>query len=296
MTWGRVDESWRTHRKVLAAGPEAGGFWWACVCYSNLHLTDGYIPRSELRHVWPGLHPRRVSRLVATLLGVLLLEESDSSPISRADPSDLTRGSFVVVHDFLDFNDSRTKVLEKRRKEREKKARQRSLSPGDSRRDSPGVSLARAPASPDPTRPDPSIATVPVAPVAPPPADARVPSDDIEELQTRLAPSAPWDEARKRAARCRSTGRMQDGPWLTVLRGLEAYPDEAGEAVSRYVDGDHEGKREKYIVGIARGLAEDRKRGNGQRAGGMQPPAPASAFEGAEERNAERRRREGTTF
>ena len=57
---------------------------------------------------------------------------------------------------------------------------------------------------------------------------------------------------------------MQDGPWLAALLALEAFPDEAPAAVSRYVDGDLEGKREAYIVGIARRMAEERKAGRGR--------------------------------
>lgn len=145
MTWGRIDEGWRSHRKILGAGPEAAGFHVACICYANAHLTDGAIPTAELSRVWPGLHPRKVGRLVRECLANGLLTETGSG-------GELT----LHVHDFLEYNDSREYVLEKRRKEREKMRRRRGMSPGDTQGDTQGESRAPVPTRPVPTRPVPT--------------------------------------------------------------------------------------------------------------------------------------------
>lgn len=55
-----------SHPKFVAAGPQAGWLFVCGLCYSNEHLTDGFIPGCALAVVGPGIgHARRLAaRLV----------------------------------------------------------------------------------------------------------------------------------------------------------------------------------------------------------------------------------------
>ena len=44
MPWFRLEDSFDTHPKVIAAGNEATGLFVRCGTYCARHLTDGYIP------------------------------------------------------------------------------------------------------------------------------------------------------------------------------------------------------------------------------------------------------------
>ena len=51
MTWVRIDDRFPTHRKALAAGPLGRDLYVCALAYSNLHLTDGQIPRAALESI-----------------------------------------------------------------------------------------------------------------------------------------------------------------------------------------------------------------------------------------------------
>src|SRR2546429_7891241 len=46
MPWFRLDDSFHSHPKVIAAGNEAIGLYVRCGAYSAQHLTDGFIPEN----------------------------------------------------------------------------------------------------------------------------------------------------------------------------------------------------------------------------------------------------------
>ena len=174
MPWGRLDDSLYDHPKVEALPDDvrlAGvGLWARAISWCNRYLTDGRIPRS------------RIAKLDATL------DLADA--LVAVGLFDVTSDGYAV-HDFLDFNDSRATVLERRQREAERKAeyrRQKGLAarpsgtPGGTssvdRESVPPVVPAGVPAGqpqmsqrvsqrdsraresrPDPTRPDPTRPT-----------------------------------------------------------------------------------------------------------------------------------------
>lgn len=56
MTWFKVDDSFHSHPKVLAAEPAALGLWVVAGTWSSANLTDGFVPD----HVLPRLLPDAV--------------------------------------------------------------------------------------------------------------------------------------------------------------------------------------------------------------------------------------------
>ena len=45
MPWFRMDDSFHSHPKVIAAGNEAVGLYVRCGTYAAEHLTDGFVDR-----------------------------------------------------------------------------------------------------------------------------------------------------------------------------------------------------------------------------------------------------------
>lgn len=123
MPWGRLDDSLYDHPKldelpsdpaeverILAGIPPAAllrlaaiGLWTRAISWSNRFLTDGVVPRAKLAKL------DGTTALADALAGecVTLFEKTATG---------------YAVHDFLQFNDSRADVLERRRKEAERKA------------------------------------------------------------------------------------------------------------------------------------------------------------------------------
>jgi hypothetical protein len=176
MPWGRIDDSLYDHRKLdlLADGRLEGvGLWAVAISWCNRHLTDGHVPTRQIERLG-GTHD-----LAEQLVEVGLFDRSDGG---------------YLVHDFLDFNDSKQDVLARREKEAQRKAvwrktrmsqRDTTPRPGGtqdpsthdvpvgqavstdvpaghttgqmSRRDSRARDVARIPTRPDPTRPIDSL-------------------------------------------------------------------------------------------------------------------------------------------
>lgn len=91
MTWVRLDDKMPRHPKVGALSDAAFRAWVEGLCYSAEYLTDGHLPTVFLRQV----KPRTQTELVANGLWE-------------------ANGNGVHVHDFLDFQPSRTQVTELR--------------------------------------------------------------------------------------------------------------------------------------------------------------------------------------
>src|SRR5262245_46818288 len=105
MPWGRLDDSLYDHPKLDLLPIEqrlAGvGLWARSISWCNRFLTDGHIPRNRIEKLdgTPEL---------ADLLVAAGLFETDASGYR--------------IHDFLEFNDSRAHVEERRSKDAERKA------------------------------------------------------------------------------------------------------------------------------------------------------------------------------
>jgi hypothetical protein len=145
--WFRLDDSFHSHPKVIAAGNEAIGLYVRCGTYAAEHLTDGFIPEH-----------------VVLLYGSPALAES----LVRTKLWRRTRGGWRMP-DYLDYNPAKEAVDKERKNaaERQRRSREARLSRRDSQRDS-DVTHAT------PTRPDPNMAGVTTDPERP--STARAPN------------------------------------------------------------------------------------------------------------------------
>lgn len=104
MAWLRMDDRVRTHPKIVKAGPLAGWLWFCGVCYCREHLTDGVIQDGMIPTLAPGLTSAK--KHAQTLVDVGLWHR--------------TEGGYHV-HDFLDWNPSRTEIETNRAKDSRRK-------------------------------------------------------------------------------------------------------------------------------------------------------------------------------
>ena len=103
MTWGRLDDEFPDHPKVLSAGPLAELLQVRAICYANRHLTDGVIPAAAV-----GKLTHDFDRLI--------LDGTDARSIDWAgimvkhglwEP----HGADYQIHDFLVYNLAKADVL-----------------------------------------------------------------------------------------------------------------------------------------------------------------------------------------
>jgi hypothetical protein len=115
MPWFRLDDSFHSHPKVIAAGNEAIGLYVRCGTYAAEHLTDGLVPKD-----------------VVLLYGSTALADE----LVRVKLWRRTRGGWTI-HDYLDYNPSREAVENERKNatERQRRRRDHMLSRRDSQRD-----------------------------------------------------------------------------------------------------------------------------------------------------------------
>jgi hypothetical protein len=139
LTWFKVDDSFHSHPKVLAASPAALGLWVVAGSWSGSNLSDGFVPD----HVLPRLLPDSAS---------LAKELVNAGLWKRA------RGGYRF-HDWGDFNPQRRDVEEERKAARERMRRLRSgrKPAGSAVNGSPehGANVRELFATP--TRPDPIL-------------------------------------------------------------------------------------------------------------------------------------------
>jgi hypothetical protein len=109
VAWVKLDDSFWSHPKVMAAGNEIAGAYVRMLCYSASHLTDGRVPEEA-------------ARVIAKQRTLDLLQEFSFIEAN---------GTGFVIPDYLDFNPSREKVLEERRKAAERQAKSREKSQRD---------------------------------------------------------------------------------------------------------------------------------------------------------------------
>jgi hypothetical protein len=113
--WFRLDDSFHSHPKIIAAGNEAIGLYVRCGTYAAQHLTDGFIPED-----------------VALLYGSAELADTlVSAKLWRR-----ARGGWRMP-DYLDYNPSKEAVDKERKSaaERQRRRRDTMVSRRDSRRD-----------------------------------------------------------------------------------------------------------------------------------------------------------------
>lgn len=142
MPWVRLDDQFPDHPKIDQAGPLAGWLFVCGLAYCNRQLTDGFIPKATMPRLSTVPNPAKVARALVD-----------------AGLWDAVDGGWQV-HDYLDFQPSRDKVLAERaaataRQQKRRSRRDTAVTPPEPRRESH---------DPDPTRPtpltsDPSLTT-----------------------------------------------------------------------------------------------------------------------------------------
>lgn len=136
MSWFKLDDNAPDSEKWLAIPAryraDAWTLWTCLGCRSSRLLTDGRIPNANDLGRIMGMTSSRIRRAYGYLIEANFVCETDST---------------WEINDFLEYNPSKTQVVENREKERDRKATARARKADLSRRDS---------ALPDPTRPDPS--------------------------------------------------------------------------------------------------------------------------------------------
>ena len=99
MCWLRIDDAMYTNRKVLRVSTDAKVLYVWAMDYSAHELTDGI------------LEPREV----AALAGMLGIKDWEPVATELCDAGLFERdGDLYVIHDYLDYNPSREKVLAER--------------------------------------------------------------------------------------------------------------------------------------------------------------------------------------
>lgn len=107
-TWVKIYNGMPSHPKLLRARADAGWLHLCGLCYSNEHLTDGFIAREVLVIAAPGVkHPER---LAARLASVGLWHEVDGG---------------WQIHEYSEYQRSASEVKERRTRDAERKAQDR---------------------------------------------------------------------------------------------------------------------------------------------------------------------------
>jgi hypothetical protein len=192
LTWGKVDDQFHAHRKAKRAWkghPRALGLHLLAMSYCAGQLTDGLVDDEFVDEKIPAARER--DQVTAALVeSGLWARETDG----------------WRINDWHDYNPTRAEVLDRRRKDAERKHARRhgesTKNPKGVRADSNGSPSdpSRAGAFPDPTRPDPT----PEDPPCIPPKGGRH-KDRVK-----------WEEAALKWAR--SLGYTADD--MTLLRAI----------------------------------------------------------------------------
>lgn len=217
MPWVKLDDGFYANPKVIRAKPLARSLYLAGLCHCASGLTDGQITKAAIPLLMAQTGATRA--MAANLVAVGLWHD---------------RGDHYEVHDWQEFNASAQAVSERRKAEREKKARQRAsgsaksikgdggrfVSPGDragdTPRESPPPSRRESPATrPDPTQVLPSSVTE--SGVEPDVAGAGAPA---EEDRSPTNPEALAAAAIAHMARCDLRADQAKG---TLIKNPDAW-------------------------------------------------------------------------
>jgi hypothetical protein len=110
MTYAKFDDRCPEHPKIAALSDREFRSWFEMVCYSARNLTDGFVPGRIAKQRWDGqLHALLKARVV-----------------------ELVDGGGFRVHDYLDWNDSK-QTVEQRRERARRAALSKASSPAPSR-------------------------------------------------------------------------------------------------------------------------------------------------------------------
>ena len=117
--WSRLDDTFLDHPKIFVAGELIGengaaiavGMYAVGLMWTNKHLTDGFLPLAVVRKFPHCVRPDSVADALVT------------AGLWESCTKKLVQG--FLVHDFADFNLSGAAVRQRRREDRDRKARER---------------------------------------------------------------------------------------------------------------------------------------------------------------------------
>lgn len=132
MAWVRIDDSFLTNAKALAAGKDGRALIIAGLCYSAANLTDGFIADSALSMLAGAAEVK--AKPTATLLVQIDAWHREGHSCDRCPPVPSGR---YLIHDFLDYHPTRAQVEADREAGAERQRRSR-VSRRDRPRDRPG--------------------------------------------------------------------------------------------------------------------------------------------------------------
>lgn len=211
MPWGRLDDTLYDHPKLDLIPVEdrlaAIGLWARAISWCNRFLTDGLVPRDR----------------IAKLDGTLDLADRLVVAGLFETASDVPTGHFRV-HDFLAFNDSREKVLERRANDAKRKAEWRAA------REAEKAEKARHAGTPRTKRarvPSSVPASVPPESHAESQRDSRTHEsrpDPTRPNESRETPQPPAASGGRRTTRRDRTGPMRTSTRYPVI--TDDTPDE----------------------------------------------------------------------
>ena len=109
MAWAKIDDGFWSHPKTLrlaGVSPAAGFLHVRAISYATRHVTDGFLADSAVAALMPDPEERAKATEVLINEGVWYRNGQDG----------------YAIHDFLDWNPSRDQIMEKRLRDRERKA------------------------------------------------------------------------------------------------------------------------------------------------------------------------------
>lgn len=218
MVWAKLNDEIGDNAKWMAASMAARGVWTSALAFAARNLTDGFVPRAWLVREVGGDPACEADVVAGELVRLRLWHEVD--------------GGFAI-HDYLDYNPSRSDITEKRRKDSDRKR-------GHSNRNPRGIQ----PESNDiPALPEP----VPETPTAEISRAAHDEPDRTMSGEGTGTPSVPIRLDDRRPIKTQPT------PWDAD----DSY-GEALQAIARHRDALFDAFAEP--AGIARGTPEHRRR------------------------------------
>lgn len=158
MAWVRIDDQFASHPKLLKAGPLGLALHVAALCYCNRYLTDGFVPRAAASTL-----------LDFTDLAMRVIDDAQVAEWSFVVDDLVSAGLWEPVqggwqiHDYLDYQPAKAKVLEERQKSSERVRKWRNKDDGNAVTNSVGNNsgngVGNAPPVPVPV-PVPSVERV----------------------------------------------------------------------------------------------------------------------------------------
>lgn len=106
MTWVKLDDKRALNAKLREAGLEARGLDEAAICWAAQMETDGFVSDADVAMIVMA-HGAKPGKVTARLVSVGRWTRDDE------------RGGFQI-HDYLEFNPSRTQVIAERTEARER--------------------------------------------------------------------------------------------------------------------------------------------------------------------------------